>query len=286
MTPRVNDNNKLVYEIQIDNKKVILPREKILHLVGPSDDGVIGYSRIALARKSIGLGMAMETFGSLYFGNGTHPGVVVSHPGKLSEQAHSNLKQSLVDEYSSLGNSHRLLLLEEGMKIDKVGIPPEDSQFLQSRQFQVPEIARWFNLPPHKLKDLTRSSFSNIESEQTSFYTDTLLPNLVEFEQAYNMQLLTESERSRSGRGSLYFKHVTEGILRADSAGRGALYRELWNIGAISINEIRSKEEMDPIEGGDEHFVPLNMVPLSQVGKEDQTLPNQVTKLEPSKRQK
>lgn len=259
--------NELVYWVRVDNVDVRFPREKILHVPGLGFDGFMGYSVIAMARKSLGLAMALETFGSLYFGQGTHPGVVVSHPNSLSAQAHTNLKASLQDNYGGLGKSHRLLLLEEGMKVEKVSIPPEDSQFLQSRQFQIPEVARWFNLPPHKLKDLTRASFSNIESEQISFVTDSILPWLVRLEQNFNMQLLTPGDRALYGRGRVYFKHNVEGLLRADAAARGTYYKEMFNIGAMSINEIREKEDLDPVEGGDIHLVPLNMTSLENAGK-------------------
>jgi HK97 family phage portal protein len=263
-------NGALVYRVRVDNKDVYLPREKVLHVPGMGFDGFLGYSVIAMARKSIGLGMALETFGSLYFGQGTHPGVVVSHPMKLSDQASKNLQSSLATEYGGLGKSHRLLLLEEGMKLEKIGIPPEDSQFLESRQFQIPEIARWFNVPPHKLKDLTRSSFSNIESEQISFVTDSILPWLVRLEANYNMQLLTPSDKEYSGRGRLYFKHSVEGLMRADAAARGTYYREMFNIGALSINEIRAFEDKDPVDGGDVHLVPLNMTTLENAGKQQE----------------
>jgi HK97 family phage portal protein len=211
--------------------------------------------------------MAMETFGSRFFGNGTNPGMVVSHPGKLTSAAHDNLRNSLVTAHSGLGNTHRLLLLEEGMKVEKYGIPPNDCQFLESRQFQIPEVARWFNLPPHKLKDLTKSSFSNIESEQISFVTDAILPWLVRLEQNYNAQLLSPGDRGLYGRGKLYWKHVVEGLLRGDAAARGTFYREMFNIGAMSINEIREKEDLDPVDGGDVHLVPLNMTTLENAGK-------------------
>jgi HK97 family phage portal protein len=153
------------------------------------------------------------------------------------------------------------------MTINKIGIPPEDSQFLESRQFQIPEVARWFNLPPHKLKDLTKSSFSNIESEQISFVTDSILPWLVRLEQNFNMQLLSPSDKELSGRGRLYFKHSVEGLLRGDSAARGTLYTSMWNVGSITQNQIRALEDMDPDPNplADELFVPLNMTPLSMV---------------------
>ena len=261
---------RLVYRIQIPgDADKYLSRENIFHVAGLGFDGFVGYSVVAMARKSIGLGMAMETFGSRFFGEGTHPGVVIQHPGKLSPEAHSNLKQSLGDTYSGLGKTHRLMLLEESMTFQKIVIDPKDSQFLESRQFNIPEIARWFNLPPHKLKDLTKSSFSNIESEQISFVTDSILPWLVRLEQSFNMQLLTESDREYSGRGRLYFKHNVEGLLRADAAARGTYYKEMWNTGAMTQNQIRALEDMDPDPNplADELFVPMNMIPLSKVNE-------------------
>jgi len=256
----------LSYRITVDSEQIRLPRERILHIPGLGFNGFLGYSVIAMARKSIGLGMAMETFGSLYFGQGTHPGVIVSHPGKLSQPAHDNLQKSLTDAYSGLGKSHKLLLLEEAMKIEKLGIPPDESQFLESRQFQIPEIARWFNLPPHKLKDLTKSSFNNIESEQISFVTDSILPWLIRLESNYNIQLLNLNEQTTQ---KLFFKHNVEGLLRGDATARGNFYRALWNVGSITQNEIREKEDMEPNPNplADELFVPLNMIPLSQIGR-------------------
>ena len=256
---------ELVYNIRVDNEEKTLPRSKILHILGPSPDGFMGYSVIGLARKGIGLSMALETFGSLYFGQGTHPGVVVSHPGNLNAQAHANLKKSLTESYSGLGQSHRLMLLEDGMKVENIGIPPEDSQFLETRQFQIPEIARWFNLPPHKLKDLTKSSFSNIESEQISFVTDSILPWLIRFEQHYDMQLLTEIEQFKQ---MIYTRHNVDGLLRGNSVDRANYYKAMFGTGVMSINEIRAKESWDPNPNpyADELFVPINnMVPLSKI---------------------
>jgi HK97 family phage portal protein len=266
VTPMMRDG-ELVYRIRIPNGvEAILPREKVLHVYGLGFDGFSGYSVIAMARKSIGLSMALETFGSNFFGKGTNPSMVVSHPGQLKDPA--NLRKALQEAYSGLGQSHRLMLLEEGMKVEKFGIPPDDCQFLESRGFQIPEVARWFNLPPHKLKDLSRSSFSNIEQEQISFVQDSILPWLVCFEAAYNTKLLTPGDRGLYGQGRLYFRHIVEGLLRGDAASRGAFYSQMFNIGAMSINEIREKEDMDPVEGGDVHLVPLNMTTLENAGKE------------------
>jgi HK97 family phage portal protein len=282
---KMQDGN-LIYTIRVENQDIDLPREKVLHIPGWGFDGFQGYSPIAMHRKTIGLGMAMETFGSMFFGSGTHPGIIVSHPTQLSAQGSANLKSSLSENYSGLGKSHRLLLLEEGMKVEKFGIPPNDCQFLESRQFQIPEIARIFNLPPHKLKDLTKSSFSNIESEQISFVTDSILPWLVRLEQNYGMQLLTPSDKSLSGYGRLYFRHNVDGLLRGNAKDRAEYYRIMFNIGAMSSNDIRAKEEMDPVdqEFANDYFVPTNMIPLSmlraflekkQVSKQPAQLPVQ-----------
>lgn len=256
---------ELIYIIRIpDGSEVKLLREKVLHIPGLGFDGFQGYSIIAMARKSIGLGMAMETFGSNFFGQGTHPGVIVSHPGQLSADSHKNLKKSLTESYSGLGKSHRLMLLEDAMKIEKIGISPEDSQFLESRQFQITDIARWFNLPVHKLKEMTKSSFNNIESEQASFITDSILPWLIGFEQDYSIQLLSKSQQKQG----FYFKHIIEGLLRANAKDRAEFYSKMLNNGVFSINEVREKEDLNPIEGGDIHLIPLNMTTLENAGKQ------------------
>jgi HK97 family phage portal protein len=264
-------DGELIYEIQLTGAaNVILTRANCLHVAGLGFDGFRGYSVVALAARSLGLTSSLETFGSNYFEKGTHPGMIVSHQGKLSDQGSKNLRESLQATYGGLGKSHRLMLLEEGMQAAKVSVAPEESQFLQSRQFQITEVARWFNLPPHKIKDLTKSSFSNIESEQISFVTESILPWVVRLEQNFNMQLLTPQERKK-----YYYKHSVEGLLRGDSAARGEFYNKLWNMGAISINEIRELEDFDPIENGDEHFIPLNMAPLSKLNQQPEPEPQE-----------
>lgn len=251
--------NELVYHIKIGSEIVTLNRFNILHIPGLGYDGLMGYSVIAMARKSIGLGMALDTFASKYFSQGTHPGAVITHPATMKDP--KAFREAMANVYEGLGNTHRLMLLQEGMKLEKVTIPPEDSQFLESREFHIPEIARWFNIPPHKLKDLSKSSFNNIESEQTSYVIDCILPWLIRLEQNYNMQLLTSAEVKRN----TYFRHNVDGQLRGNAKDRATYYRTMFGIGAMSINDIRDKEGWDVVDGGDERFVPLNMIPLSRV---------------------
>ncbi len=262
------DGGEIFYEIMMDGKpNITLPKSKILHLIGPSDDGFVGMSRIAMARKSLGLGMAMETFGSNYFGRGTHPSSVISYKNEIKDI--KTAREAIKEVYSGLGKSHDLMMLPDaGMEIKNLSMPMEDSQFLEGRQFSVQEVARWFNLPPHKLKDLTRSSFNNIESEDASFLRDRILPDLVELEQSYDIQLLTDVERNRSGRGKLYFKHNVKGLLRADTAARTAFYQAMLDRGVFSINDVRDLEDMPPVKGGDIRLVPLNMTTLEKAGKQ------------------
>lgn len=283
VTPKMMEG-ELVYEIRMDREApIILPREKVLHVPGLGYDGFIGYSVIGMARKSIGLSMAMETFGARFFGHGTNPSMVVSHPGHMKDP--SVLKDALTQVHSGLGNTHRLMLLEEGMKVEKYGIPPDDCQFLESRQFQIPEVARWFNLPPHKLKDLTRSSFSNIEQEQISFVQDSILPWLVRLEQNYRLQLLTFGDKQLYGKGRLYFKHSVDGLLRGDSVSRATFYATMLDKGVFSINEVRELEDKDPVKGGDVHLIPLNMTTLENAGKEPTQSQKPLIPLKPKKKE-
>jgi HK97 family phage portal protein len=233
-----------------------------------------------MARKSIGLGMAMETFGALFFGQGTHPGITVSHPTTLKDP--KGFREAFAAEYEGLSNAHRVMLLQEGMKIEKIGIPPEDAQFLQSREFQIPEIARWFNLPPHRLKDMTRSTNNNIDSEQQSYVTDSLLPVAVAIEQNLDLQLLTYTQKYIN---QMYFRHNFDGLLRGNSKDRAEYYKIMFGIGAMSINQIKEKENMDPSDSpyADEPFIAINnMIPLSKV---DEWLANQAKSVTPPKKE-
>lgn len=264
------ENGVLVYKIHVDNQTYTFTRDKILHIPGLGFDGFVGYSVIAMARKSIGLGMAMETFGSLYFGQGTHPGVAVRHPGTMKDP--KGFRDAFADEYTGLSQAHRVLLLQEGMTLEKIGIPPEDSQFLESRQFQIPEIARWFNLPPHRLKDMTKSTNNNIESENISYVTDSLLPVAINIEQNLDLQLLTYTQKYVN---SWYFRHNFDGLLRGNAKDRAAYYKIMAGIGGMTLNDIREKEGFDPYPDkyADEPFIAVNnMIPLSKI---DEWMKNQ-----------
>lgn len=259
---RKNGLLRYYYRIQAGNPEIPLVAESVLHLRGLGGDGIIGYSPIQMHRESIGLGKAAEEFGSRFFGNDARPGGILEHPGVLGDDAYKRVKGNWASEHGGLDKSHKIAILEEGMKFHEVGIPPEDAQFLETRKFQVQDIARIYRMPPHKMADLDRATFSNIEHLSIEFVTDTLMPWLVRWEKRANLQLLTGEERKR-----LYIEHLIDGLLRGDIKSRYEAYAIGRQNGFLSTNDIREKENMNGIDGGDVYLVPLNMIPADQVGQ-------------------
>lgn len=252
VTPTRTESGELYYDL--NRGKSFITAANMLHIPGLSFDGISGMSPISLARQSIGLSLAIEQFGSGYFGRGARPGGVLTFPGQLSSEARSNLRRSFEELHAGGANSHRVALLEAGLKWEAIGVPPDDSQFLQSREFQIIEIARWFNLPPNKLKDLSKTSYNSLEQMNISFAVDTLRPWLVRWEQQLNRKIIRPKDRER-----LFFEFNIEGILRGDLQSRYQAYSVGRNWGWLSVNEIREKENLNPVDGGDVYMQPLNM---------------------------
>lgn len=235
-----------------------LQADRVLHVMGLGTDGLQGLSPIRQHAETIGISIAAEKFGGAFFGKGMNVGAVVEHPKVLSDSGSKHLRESLEEKYSGLGNASRLLLLEEGMKFQKAGIPPNEAQFLETRQFQVEDIARIYGVQLHKIGHLLHATFSNIEHQAIEFVTDTMLPWVVNWEQEYDRKLLDNRH---------YTKHSLEGLLRGDSAARGAFYRELFNLSSISPDEIREKEDMNPEPDGqgNRYYIMGNMVPVDKI---------------------
>jgi HK97 family phage portal protein len=252
--------SELVYKYQlpqsVGGQPKVLRSYQVLHIRGLSPDGIVGYSLIHLARQAVGLGLALEEFGARYFGNGADPGTVLQHPGTLSDDAWKHLHESWDESHQGLERSHRFAILEEGMTIDKIGIPPEDSQFIESRKFQLAEVARIFRVPPHLIGDLTNATFSNIEHQGIEFVVHTIRPWCVRWEQRIHKALLAPEEAK-----AFYPEFLVDGLLRGDMAARYASYSVGRNGGWLSANDIRELENQNPIEGGDEYLIPLNMIP-------------------------
>lgn len=243
---------------------VLLPDE-VLHIAGLGYDGVRGYSIVHHARQSIGLGLATEQYGAAFFGNGSRPGGVLKTDGQLSEPARLRMKADWENLHRGVERSHRVAILEEGTSWQSIGIPPEDAQFLETRKFQVTDMARWMRVPPHKLGDLERATFSNIEQQDLDYLKSALRSWLVRWEQAITLRLLTPPERGR-----FFAEHLVDGLLRGDIKSRYEAYAIARNWGWMNADDIREKENFNPLPDGkgEVYLVPLNMVPAPEPGQD------------------
>lgn len=241
---------------------VTLRPSDVLHIPGLGFDGLVGYSPIAMAKNAIGLAMATEEYGAKFFANGAAPGGVLEHPGTIKDP--QKVKDSWNMAYQGSGNAHKVAVLEEGMKYQQIGISPEQAQFLETRKFQINEIARIFRVPPHMVGDLEKSSFSNIEQQSLEFVKYTLDPWVIRWEQAISRSLLSPSEKKE------YFsKFNVDGLLRGDYVSRMNGYATARQNGWMSANDIRELEDLDRIPaelGGDLYLINGNMTKLHDAG--------------------
>lgn len=242
---------------------VILQPSDVLHIPGLGFDGLVGYSPIAMAKNAVGMAIACEEYGAKFFANGATPGGILEHPGIVKDPA--RVRESWNAVYQGSGNAHRIAVLEEGMKYTPIGISPEQAQFLETRKFQINEIARIFRVPPHMVGDLEKSSFSNIEQQSLEFVKYTLEPWLVRWEQAMVRSLLSKTEKEQ-----YFIKFNVDGLLRGDYESRMNGYAIGRQNGWLSANDIRELEDMNRIpaeQGSDTYLVNGNMLPLDKAGK-------------------
>lgn len=257
VTPFKAPNNTIAYAYQPETgERRILLKDEVLHLRGLGFDGITGHDPISLSAEALGISIAAERFGGTYFGNGTVVGGVLEHPSVLGDEAYASLKKEFEDRHQGVGNSHKPVILEEGMKWQSVGIEPEKAQFLETRKFQVTEIARMFRVPPHMLADLDRATFSNIEHQSIEFVTQTLMPWLTRWEEAIKRDLMSDSLAK-----SVYAKFQVKALLKGDTKARFEAYQMAagGNAPWMDRNEIRALEDLNPKEGLDEMLTPLNM---------------------------
>lgn len=244
------------------NDAVILKPYDVLHIPGLSFDGLVGYSPIAMAKNAIGLSMSCEEYGAKFFENGASPSGILTHPGTIKDT--SKIRESWETMFSGSENSHRIAVLEEGLQYTPISISPSDSQFLETRQFQLEEIARIFRVPLHMIGDLSGATYSNIEQQSLEFVTYTLEPWLVRWEQSLSRALFSADEKKK-----YFFKFNVDGLLRGDYQSRTAGYATALQNGWMSVNDIRGLEQLNKIpaeEGGDLHMVNGNMLKLKDVG--------------------
>lgn len=244
--------------------RLALDSDEIVHFKGLSTDGIRGLSPIDCARESIGVALATEEHGARFFSNGASPTGVLEHPASLSDEAANRIRQSWEERYAGSSNAHRVVVLEENMKWHQLSLTNEQSQFLETRKFQISEIARWFRVPPHMVGDLERATFSNIEHQALEFVTHTLRPWLVRIERT-----LLNSVFSADEAREYVLEFLADALLRGDIKTRYEAYALGRTNGWLNVDEIRAKENMNPLPDGQgqKYLQPLNM---TEVGKEDE----------------
>ena len=270
MTVDRDEKGRLYYEYQLSSddahtmkgSTVILQPKDVLHIPGLGFDGLVGYSPIAMAKNAIGLAIAAEEYGSKFYANGAAPSGVLEHPGTLKDP--SKVRESWTQTFGGSSNANKVAVLEEGMKYTPISISPNEAQFLETRKFQINEIARIFRVPPHRVGDLEKSSFSNIEQQSLEFVKYTLDPWVSRWEQNMMRSLLAEEEKP-----TYFIKFNVDGLLRGDYQSRMNGYAIGRQNGWMSANDIRELENLDRIPeefGGDLYLINGNMTKLQDAG--------------------
>ena len=270
MSVNRDKNGMLYYQYQksnddaptLEGSSVILSPSEVLHVPGLGFDGLVGYSPIAMAKNAIGLSIAAEEYGAKFYANGAAPSGVLEHPGVLKDPA--KVRDSWNAAFGGSSNSHKVAVLEEGLKYTPISISPNEAQFLETRKFQIDEIARIFRVPPHMVGDLEKSSFSNIEQQSLEFVKYTLDPWVVRWEQSLSRALLSPEEKK-----TYFFKFNVDGLLRGSYHERMQGYSIGIQNGFMCPNDVRELENLDMIseeDGGFKFMVNGNMVDLKNVG--------------------
>lgn len=267
VTPKRDNGGELYYEVRDEQtgEKKDVDSWRLLHI--PSiltQDGVVGHGVIEHARETVGAGIALEKAGAHALGGGNVPPVVIEHPQKWDPTQRKAFRDEWKEVYGS-PTGERVGVLGGGATAKALGFSAEDSQFLETRQFEVEEVARWYGVPPHMLQHLLRATFSNIEHLGIEFVQYSLIPWLRMWEQCVWSQLLTTREQTRH-----FVEHNVDALLRGDSAARAAFYHQGINDGWMSRNEVRKLENLDSVPGGDTFLVQGAMVPLDESGSPEQ----------------
>lgn len=245
---------------------------EILHIPGLGFDGTVGYSPIQLMRQAIAMGLAAEQFGGTFFGNGANLTGVLEHPNKLSNEAAERLRLSWDRVYSGVRNANKTAVLEEGLKFNKISVPPEEAQFIETRKFQRNEIAMIFRVPPHMMGDLEKAAYNSIQAMSDEFYRYTLWPYLVKWKEEFSRKLLTESEREQYA-----FDWNPDDLIRADTATQIQTLGTATQQGLMTINEARARLRLNPVDGGDELRTQMQNIPITQQVGEAEEEPNETT---------
>lgn len=264
---KTTDGGDVYYEFSPGSgkPKQRIPRKQMLHIAGFSTDGYSGTSIIQRARETIGLALVAEEHASGMYANGTRISGILKHPNRLQPETSKKLRESWERLYSGRANVGKTAILEEGLDFQQMGMTAEDAELLLSRRFQIEEIARWFDLPPHILKDLTHATYSNIEHLGLELRKYSLGQHTANIEGSLKRDIFDEH-----GEPDAYAEFLYDALERGDLSNRYRAYFTGVQGGWLSVNDIRRRENMPPVEGGDDYLQPLNMVKL---GEQPQAVP-------------
>jgi HK97 family phage portal protein len=266
---KATESGVLYYEVQLPSGELVqLPDENVLHIKGLGFDGYTGYDVVSYHKDAIGYGIAVKEYGARFYQNDANPGGVLECPTAMSDVAYKRLKESWNEQHTGLSNAHRMQLLEEGTKWTKIGVEPDKAQAIEAQKFTVDDCARIFQIPPHKLQSMEFSKYANVYDLNNDFYCSTMLYWFRKWEQEINFKLFAPGER-----GTLFCEILVDALLRGNVEARTAFYTAGRQGGWLSTNDIRAKENMNPIgPEGDVYLDPLNMAPagtLTAAAKED-----------------
>lgn len=250
--PMLAADGRLLYRYWLPNgTQTVLTQDEVFHLRGMSFDGVWGLSPIEAQRETMGNAMAAMEYGTRFFANNANPSGVLQAKTRVSPEAAGRLKTSWNDAHQGLTNAHRVAILEEGMEWKQISITPEDAQYLESKKYSRSEIAGIYRVPAHKIGDLEHATFSNIEELDIDYAKSTIRPIARRYEAQTNMSLLLPSEQSR-----YLSEFLLDDLLRGKTLERFEAYQKAW---WMTGNEIRERENLNPIEGLDQPLLPVNM---------------------------
>ena len=263
----LDENNWRYRYTRRDQTEIVLPRSQVFHLRGLTTDGITGLGPIAAARDAVSTGLAAQEYGMRFFQNDGRPSMWIEYPGQFKSDEQKRLFRQQWQEQQTGSNRGKAAVLEFGMKLHEIKISNDDAQFMETRKFTVSEIARLFGVPPHKIGDLDRATFSNIEQQALEFVTDALMPRLVNWEAAIAYDFIGDDE-------NLVVEFPATALMRGDSAARSNYYKSGILTGWMSRNEARLAEGMNPEEGLGDFLQPLNMVPAGTLPDEVEPDPN------------
>ena len=248
---RASDGTKM-YEVDGEPATDYQDGGSVFHVPGFGYDGICGVSPIRIARQGIGLAMSAEEYGAKLFGSGSLATGLLQTEQRLTPEQADALQARWKAKRQGMASAHETIVLDSGAQFTQLSIPPQDAQFIETRRFQISEVARMFGVPPHMLMDTEKSTSwgSGIEQQGIGFVVYTLRPWLTRVEQRLSRLVAPEAS---------YVRFSVEGLLRGDSTQRAAFYRTMWELGVFSTNEIRALEDREPVEGGNVRYRPLNM---------------------------